>query len=293
MKKLLLQLDTDKYASTFDRITAYEAGVDHVLSYGEVTVDDVQGLLHGVMFTRTIEERRQTAVFIGGRRVDLCEQILEEAKRSMFDPFCLSIMLDSNGCNTASAAAVALVKRHIELKGNKVAVLGGFGPVGLRAAKLLSGDGAKVYVTNLPRDLFTGKWNEQRARHDLGLAKVEAEESGFEIRTVNKRTEFEEVLEEATAVIATGPAGMRLISEDQWKNNPDLRILCDLNVAPPFGIEGIEPNWKAREEDGRILYGGLGIGHLKMRVHKRAIMSMFEREQVLNVEEIYALAKSL
>ena len=172
MKKLLLQLDTDKYASTFDRITAYEAGVDHVLSYGEVTVDDVQGLLHGVMFTRTIEERRQTAVFIGGRRVDLCEQILEEAKRSMFDPFCLSIMLDSNGCNTASAAAVALVKRHIELKGNKVAVLGGFGPVGLRAAKLLSGDGAKVYVTNLPRDLFTGKWNEQRARHDLGLPKL-------------------------------------------------------------------------------------------------------------------------
>jgi len=38
MKKLLLQLDSDKMASSFDTITAYDAGVDHVLSFGGVSV---------------------------------------------------------------------------------------------------------------------------------------------------------------------------------------------------------------------------------------------------------------
>jgi hypothetical protein len=42
MKKLLLQLDSDKFTSVFDTITAYDAGVDHVLHYGGVAPDDVR-----------------------------------------------------------------------------------------------------------------------------------------------------------------------------------------------------------------------------------------------------------
>ncbi len=126
VKKLLLQLDCDKFASTFDAVTAYEAGVDNVMSYGSVAPEDVQGLLHGVMFTRPRADLRQTAVFIGGRRVNSCELLLQAAKQAMFPPYCLSVMLDSNGCNTASSAAVALIEKSIDLLGAKVLILSGF-----------------------------------------------------------------------------------------------------------------------------------------------------------------------
>ena len=36
MKKLLIQLDSDKFPSSFDTITAYDAGADHVLAYGGI-----------------------------------------------------------------------------------------------------------------------------------------------------------------------------------------------------------------------------------------------------------------
>lgn len=291
LRKLLLQLDCDKYPSTFDTITAYEAGVDHVLSYGEVTPQDVQGLLHGVMFTRPKADLRQTAIFIGGKRVDVCEEILRAAKKAMFDPYCLSIMLDSNGCNTASAAAVALIERTISLRGARVVILSGFGPVGLRAARLLTGDGARVLVTSLPREIFAKTWNEERARHDLHLAQQLGAEAGFEIQAVNTISEMLNGLRGAQAVLATGPAGVQLLCRSDWTHHPSLRVLADLNVAPPYGIEGIDPHWRGHEEDGRVFFGGLGIGHVKMKVHKAAIMSLFEADVILDTEEIYALAK--
>lgn len=293
VKKLLLQLDCDKFASTFDAVTAYEAGVDNVMSYGSVAPEDVQGLLHGVMFTRPRADLRQTAVFIGGRRVDSCELLLQAAKQAMFPPYCLSVMLDSNGCNTASSAAVALIEKSIDLLGAKVLILSGFGPVGLRAARLLARNGAKVTVTSLPKEIFASTWNEERAKHDQMLAEKHAKEAGFNILVVNRRKEMLQALDGADAVIATGPAGIQLVSERDWMENPTLKVLCDLNVAPPFGIEGIDSRARGEERDGHILYGGLGIGHVKMRIHKAAIMSLFEEDRIMDLEGIYALAKKL
>jgi hypothetical protein len=264
-----------------------------VLSYGEVTPQDVQGLLHGVMFTRPKADLRQTAIFIGGRRVDACEEILRAAKNAMFDPYCLSVMLDSNGCNTASAAAVALIERTISLAGAKVVILSGFGPVGLRAAKLLAGAGAWVLVTSLPREIFAQTWNEERARHDTNLARQLGAEAGFEIQAVETLDEMLSTLKGAQAVLATGPAGVQLLCQSDWAYHPSLKVLADLNVAPPYGIEGVDPRWHGHEENGRVLLGGLGIGHLKMKVHKAAVMSLFDADVILNTEEIYDLAKTL
>ena len=69
MKKLLLQLDPDRHPSAFDRIVAYDAGADEVLSYGGVTATDVTALVHGAIFTRGPGDLRHTAVWVGGTDV--------------------------------------------------------------------------------------------------------------------------------------------------------------------------------------------------------------------------------
>jgi hypothetical protein len=86
------------------------------------------------MFTRGPADLKNTAVFIGGIDVAKGEAILREALGSFFDPLRVSVMLDSNGCNTTAAAAVVKVISAVAVSGQKVVVLAGTGPVGQRAA---------------------------------------------------------------------------------------------------------------------------------------------------------------
>ena len=105
MRKLLLQLDSSRLASVFDQVVAYDAGADVIMSYGGVTETDVRDLIHGCIFTRAPKDLKNTAVWIGGSNMAAGEQLLAIAQDSLFAPFKVSIMLDSNGSNTTAGAA--------------------------------------------------------------------------------------------------------------------------------------------------------------------------------------------
>ena len=61
-----------------------------------------------------------------------------------------------------------------------------------------------------------------------------------------------------------------------------------------MGIEGIEMMDKAKELEGRIVYGAIGVGGTKMKIHKAAIASLFESTgQILDAEELYAIGEGL
>src|SRR5574342_45080 len=138
MRKLLLQLDSSRLASVFEQVVAYDAGADVVMSYGGVTESDVRDLIHGCLFTRGPKDLQNTAVWIGGSNMAAGEHLLAMAMDSMFAPFKVSVMLDSNGSNTTAVAAVVKIEQTLgDLKGMKAAVLAGTGPVGQRAAGLL------------------------------------------------------------------------------------------------------------------------------------------------------------
>jgi len=111
MPKILIQLDPDKHASVFDRVVATDAGANHIFAYSSVTPEDVQGLVHGCIFTRGLDELKNTAIFIGGSSMEAGEALLNAARKSLFGPFSVSIMLDPNGSNTTAAAAVLRVLR--------------------------------------------------------------------------------------------------------------------------------------------------------------------------------------
>jgi hypothetical protein len=92
-------------------------------------------------------------------------------------------------------------------------------------------------------------------------------------------------------VVAAGAAGAVLLPRKVREASRTLRVAIDLNGVPPAGIEGVELADKGTERDGLICYGALGVGGLKMRVHKAALAELFARhDAVLDIEEMYDLA---
>src|SRR5207248_1305175 len=131
MRKLLLQLDSSRLPSVFDRVVAYDGGADEVMSYGGVTDADVRDLIHGCIFTRGPKDLKNTAVFVGGADIAVGEQLLAAATAAMFKPFTVSAMLDSNGSNTTAVAAVAKMANVAgDVRGKRVLIVAGTGPVG-------------------------------------------------------------------------------------------------------------------------------------------------------------------
>lgn len=285
MKKLLLQFDSDKHPSSFDRVVPYDAGVDDVLSYGNVAVEDIEGLVQGGFFTRKISDLKNTAIWIGGSNVPTGEALLKAVRNSFFGPFELSVMLDSNGCNTTAATAVAKIVKEVDVKGQKVVVAAGTGPVGLRAAGLLASEGANVTITS-----------RRKEGADKAAAYVN-ERFGVDTVTGTVLSDAEtarEALDGAVAVFTTGAAGIQLVSEEIWSSIPSLKLIADINAVPPLGIGGIDMNDSGEERNGRLSFGAIGIGGPKMKVHRTCIARLFEANNVvMDAEEVYAVAKEL
>jgi methylenetetrahydrofolate/methylenetetrahydromethanopterin dehydrogenase (NADP+) len=283
MKKLLLQLDSDKHPSAFDRIVAYDAGVDAVLSYGGITPPDVAPLVHGAIFTRGPADLRHTAVWIGGSDVAAGESLLDAATKAFFGPFRVSLMMDSNGCNTTAAAAVARLAGVVPLKGARAVVLAGMGPVGLRAAALLAREGATVAVTSRSLD-----------RAQAACARLKAQ-LGVEVTPLEARDDegVARALKGADLCLTAGAAGVTLLRRAVWAGHPTLRAMADVNAVPPLGIEGIEAADKDVEREGKRVFGALGVGSLKMKVHRACIARLFERnDAVVDLDEVYRVALS-
>src|SRR5205085_11209621 len=100
MRKLLLQLDSSRLPSVFDRLVAYDGAADEVMSYGGITEPDVRDLIHGCTFTRGPKDLKNTAVFVGGADIAVGAQLLTAATKAMPKPFTVSTMPDPNGPNT-------------------------------------------------------------------------------------------------------------------------------------------------------------------------------------------------
>ena len=284
MKNLLLQLDSDKHPSAFDRIVAYDAGADEVLSYGGVVPADVAPLVHGAIFTRGPVDLRRTAIWIGGSTVALGEELQEAAKKAFFGPFRVSLIMDSNGCNTTAAAAVARLAGAIDLKGKQVVILAGTGPVGMRAATLFVREGASVVLSSRSMDRARVASEQLRARFGVEVIPAEAGDDGAVARA----------LDGAQVCVTAGAASTTLLRRAVWAAHPTLRAMADVNAVPPLGIEGIEATDKGTEREGKIVFGALGIGSLKIKVHKACVVRLFERnDEILDVDGIYGVARSL
>lgn len=286
--RILLQFDTDAQPSVFDAVVGIDSSIDHLLQYGNVTPESVVGLIHGAMFTRGPSHLKHTAVFIGGSSVSAGEAVAAKIQKTFFGPIRVSVMLDSNGSNTTAAAAVLCAARHLALPETKAIVLGGTGPVGLRVAQLLSARGSEVALVSRSLDRAVTACATIADAVDAPQAKPVAPVASEDSE------QFQQALASANLLISCGAAGVELLSEEQLAAASALQVAIDLNAVAPAGIAGIKAIDKAAERGGRVDYGALGVGGLKMKIHSEAVASLFSSNDLfLDAEKIYAIGENL
>jgi hypothetical protein len=284
MKKLLYQFDTDAHPSVFDNVVGYDGGADHISSYGGVNSANVSGLVEGAIFTRSPKDKKNTAIFVGGSNMAQGEAMLAAIRAKFFGKFRVSVMFDCNGSNTTAAAAIAWLAHGRSLSGKRAVVLAGSGPVGQRAAVLLAREGAKVALTGRKHAVVQSACDAVKARFGVELEAIEA--PSHETRAA--------ALEGAHIALATGASGITLLGAAQWQNNATLELVADANASPPAGIEGIGMSDRGVLANGKIVFGPLGFGALKLALHRACIARLFEQNDlVLDADEIYGIAKTM
>jgi len=102
------------------------------------------------------------------------------------------------------------------------------------------------------------------------------------------------VLDGAALLISAGPAGVCMVPRAAWAGRTGLRVAADLNAVPPAGIDGIDVQDNGVDRDGVAVFGALGVGGLKMKIHKACIARLFEsNDAVLDAESIADVAQAL
>ena len=284
MKKLLYQFDTDPLPSVFDNVVGYDGGADHITAYGGVHAQNAAPLVDGAIFTRAPKDKKNTAIFIGGGNLALGEALLDAVRGRFFAKFRVSVMFDCNGSNTTASALVACLAHGRSLSGKRAVVLAGSGPVGQRAAVLLAREGAEVTITGRKLGVVQSACTAIKSR--FGIEVHAAEASSNQDRGL--------AIEGAQIVVATGAAGVTLLEAGTWQRSAALELLADANTSPPAGLEGVGMSDRGKESQGKLLFGPLGFGALKLAVHRACIARLFEQNDlILDAEEIYGVAKTM
>jgi hypothetical protein len=291
IKNILLQFDTDSMASSFDAVVAMDSGVDTLLQYPQVGLDNVTGLVHGAMFTRSPSKLKHTAIFVGGSNIEAAQALYHQITQTFFGSIRVSVVMDANGCNTTSVAAVErgfaglwLLDESVQYatKPIRALVMGGTGPVGQRIATLLLDQGCNVVLHTRSAEKGAAVIERLRDVQQSGTSLELLTETG--VRLQPHLSSFDLVFNASAAgVQAVDEAAMTVLA-----NSPG--VIVDLNAVPPAGIHGVTAHDHAKPVGQRLLYGALAVGAEKMKLHRAVIQACFRaNDQEFNLREIAAL----
>lgn len=289
--KTLIQFDPDSHTSTFDSIVAIDSGIDHLVTQPGVTVDDIQALVHGAMFTRGPADLKSTALFFGGSNVAETEQLVAAARDCFFGPVRVSLMSDPNGSNTTAAAAVICVEKHIDLNGKSITILAGTGPVGQRIAQIIGNPANRQ--PNAPTTIRICSRSLAKAESVCNQIKQNTNTHCVPVQTANA-AEALAAIADSQVVFSAGAAGIEILPDSWMDHAPAPEAVVDLNAVPPAGIAGVAVMDSGQKRNDTICYGAIGVGGLKMKIHKQAIRLLFEsNDRDLDVNEIYEIGNGI
>jgi threonine dehydrogenase-like Zn-dependent dehydrogenase len=245
------------------------------------------------MFPRGPGGAKHTKIFIGGQDVEKALGILEVAKKSLFPPFELSVIIDPRGAYTTASAAVAKTlklfkeKGFGDFKGKNATILAGTGPVGQVAARLYAMEGGNVVLTS--RKLQRATAVASKINTELGTTKV----CGAQAAAPD---EIGEAIKNADVILAAGAAGIQLLPLNILMDyGKKCKVLGDINAVPPLGIEGLKSTHKDKEFlPGKFGIGALAIGPLKIQIEGEMFKQAVESPNgIVDYKVAYEIAKKL
>lgn len=291
---ILHMLTTAKNLSPFDVNMALDAGWVSAIPYLNVELREIQGLVQDAIFSRSIENVKRTAIFIGGRDTKLAIDMLKMAQVSMVPPYEVSVLADPSGAFTTAAGMMAAVERELMAKfnttlaGKNMLALGGTGPVGQAAAVIAAKAGANVRI--IGRQLEKAQQIADLCNNEFGKGKTNI--------TAGADADKGEYIKTADIVVATGAAGIELLSATLVASAPQLKVAADVNAVPPAGIAGVDAfqNGSAIEgsNSGAVGIGAMAIGDVKYQTHNKLLKMMLEADKpiYLHFEHAFEVAQA-
>ncbi len=293
-KQILHMVTPLKHMSPFDVNMALDAGYDAVLTYTNITLEEVSGLVQDAMFSRPPKRGARTGMFFGGKNATLALDMLAAAKKALMPPFAISLFADPAGSFTTAAAMVVCVekilkeKRQRELRGLKVAVFGATGVVGFSAAVLAALEGAEVTLVGYDGPArVSAAAKEIKARFDVDVRAADGSDD-------EKKSA---ILVQSEAALCAGRAGVRILSGTQIAAAGHLLIAADVNAVPPSGVEGLEMTANGAElsAHGTLGIGPLAIGNVKYQTESGLFRQMISAEKPVRYDfrDAFQLAREL
>jgi methylene-tetrahydromethanopterin dehydrogenase len=291
--RILHMFTPGRQMSPFDINMAADAGYQIVVPYCDVGLEQITGLTQDTIFSRGPKGVARTGIFIGGRDVHLAADMLERARTSMVKPFVVSLMADPSGAFTTAAAMVASVEAALQrqhahgLKGQRVVILGGTGPVGRIAAVIAAQAGAEVHLSS---------------RNGIDAAQQAADETGkrfgvqLQGRSGGDHDAVRRSIADADVLLACAAAGVQVVNAEALAAATRLKVAADVNAVPPEGIAGVGVMDDAKPLAGTqaLAIGALAVGNVKYQTQHRLLVRMCEADkaQVLGFAEAFAVARA-
>ena len=283
-----------RQVSPFDVNMAADAGYQVLMPYCDVGAEQVTALTQDAIFSRGPKGVARTGIFVGGRDALLARDMLERARSSMFKPFVVSLMADPSGAYTTAAAMIACVEatllRHHGggLKGRRVVVLGGTGPVGRIAGVMAAQAGAQVRLSSRGGADAAGQAAQETATA-FGVALDGT--SGADAAAVRAS------LSDSEVVLACAAAGVQVVSADDLAAATGVRVAADINAVAPAGIAGVDVHDDAKPLPGGKAHGigALAIGNVKYQTQHRLLVRMRDAASavMLGVPEAFEMARAV
>jgi len=293
-KNILHMVTPTKHISPFDANMALDAGYDAVLSYSDVTPDEVTGLVQDAIFSRPPRTGVRTAMFFGGKNATLALDMLAKARTALVPPFGMSFFADPAGSFTTAAAMVACVEKILKekhqrrLDGLKLAIFGATGVVGYAAAVIAALEQSSVTIVGYDGiKRVTDSANEIRTRFNVEVRPADGSDD-------SKKSA---ILNENEAVLCAGRAGVQILSKAQLAGAKNLLIAADVNAVPPAGVEGLGmlANGDPLTPNGAVGLGPLAIGNIKYKTEFGLFQKMMAAPKPVQLDfrDAFVLAREL
>ena len=275
---IMHMITTAKNLSPFDVNMAYDAGWDKCVPYISIETNEVEGLVQDAIFSRP-PGINKTGIFVGGRDPHKAIEMLNICKKSLVPPFTLSGFADPSGAFTTAAGMIAKVEDALknnfdkDFSGQNVVVFGGTGPVGCIAGVLAASAGAEVIIMGRKKE---------KCEELAQFCKENYLDSSAVISGAANE-EFDSHINQVDVVLASGAAGIQLVSEEQLKVATNLKVAADVNAVPPSGVAGLDAMQDCKELtaslSGALGIGALAIGQVKYQAQSKLLKKMVTSEQ--------------